>query len=164
MKRQYIVLFGAFIALGLIIFVSVQQDGIVLAQKRQRGSDRDRQDLIALENNWLKGEHDAAVLEGLLAADFVHAVPTGDLLDKNQHIYYATHYLPPSDQKRRFESLNVRLYDDVGIVNGIVVSSDRNGKTVDRTVFTDVFAFREGRWRAVNAQENRIQLIQVPKP
>ncbi|MGH9819990.1 MAG: nuclear transport factor 2 family protein [Pyrinomonadaceae bacterium] len=163
MKRRSIVLFGALIAVGLMIF-AIWQNGIVLAQIRQRSAEGDRRGLVTLENAWLNGEHNAAALDGVLAADFVHPVPTGDFLDKSQHIYYATSYLPPADQKRRFDGLNVRLYGDVGIVNGIVVSSDKNGKTVDRTVFTDVFVSREGRWRAVNAQENRVQLIQVPKP
>ncbi len=46
--------------------------------------------------------------------------------------------------------MRVRIYGDVGIVNGTVVSGTQ------RTAFTDVFAFRDGRWQAVNAQENAI--------
>jgi hypothetical protein len=53
--------------------------------------------------------------------------------------------------------MNVRVYEDVEIVNGIVVSSDADGREVDKTVFTDVFAYRDGTWKAINAQENKVE-------
>ena len=130
----------------------------------QRNTERDRQALVELENEWLKGEHDAAVLERILAPDFVHPVPTGDFLTRAQHIYYSTKYLPPANLKNRFESLNVRLYGDVGVVNGIVATSDEHGREVDRTIFTDVFAYRGGRWQAINGQENRVEKSQGRSP
>jgi len=123
----------------------------------QRSTEQDRQALIALENEWLVGEHDAATLERILAPDFVHPVPTGDFLTKAQHIYYSTKYLPPANLKQRFEQMKVRVYGDVGIVNGIVVTNDGHGQEVDRTVFTDVFAYLDGRWQAITAQENRVE-------
>src|SRR5215472_5746349 len=109
----------------------------------QRSAAKDKEALIELENRWLKGEHDAAALEGILAPDFVHPVVTGDFLTKAQHISYSSRRLPPANLKQSFDQLNVRLYGDVGIVNGIVVTSDQNGKPLDRTIFTDVFVYRE---------------------
>ena len=128
----------------------------------QRSGDADRQALINLENEWLKHEHDAAALERVLATDFVHPVVTGDLLNKAQHISYSTKYRPPANLKNRFDDLKVRVYGDVGIVNGTVVTSDDSGREIDRTVFTDVFVFRDGRWQAVNAQENKVQKLDRP--
>ena len=119
----------------------------------QRTAAQDKEALIELENTWLKGEHDDAVLERVLAPDF---------LTKSQHIYYSTRRLPPANLKQRFDQLNVRVYGDVGIVNGIVVTSDENGKQLDRTVFTDVFAWHEGRWQAINAQENKVVELKPP--
>jgi hypothetical protein len=58
--------------------------------------------------------------------------------------------------KKPFDSLKVRLYGDVGIANGIVVASDEHGKDVNQTIFTDVFVYRDGRWQAINAQENKV--------
>ena len=61
--------------------------------------------------------------------------------------------------------MHVRVYGTVGIVNGIVVET--SGSTlVRRTLFTDVFAYRDGKWQAVNAQElpsveERVQSIFV---
>jgi hypothetical protein len=128
----------------------------------QRTAAQDKEALIELENTWLKGEHDAAVLERILAPGFVHPVVTGDFLTKAQHIYYSTRRLPPANLKQRFDQLNVRLYGDVGIVNGIVVTSDQTGKQLDRSIFTDVFAYREGRWQAINAQENKVEQLKPP--
>lgn len=135
---------------------------VEIAKGQKRSAAEDRQALISLENEWLTGEHNAAVLERVLAADFVHPVMTGDFLTKSQHIFYTTKHLPPTNLKQRFDSLSVRLYGDVGIVNGIVVTSNELGKDVDRSIFTDVFAYRDGRWQAINAQENRVE-IPAPK-
>jgi hypothetical protein len=57
----------------------------------------------------------------------------------------------------------VRLYGDVGIVNGSVIATDENGKELDRTMFTDVFVFRGERWQAVNAQENQVRPLAEEK-
>jgi hypothetical protein len=128
----------------------------------QRTAAQDKEALIELENTWLKGEHDAAVLERILAPDFIHPVVTGDFLTKAQHIYYSTRRLPPANLKQHFDQLNVRVYGDVGIVNGIVATSDKDGKPLDRSIFTDVFAYREGRWQAINAQENKVEQLKTP--
>ncbi len=47
--------------------------------------------------------------------------------------------------------MHVRIYRSVGIVNGVVVRGEA-GATY-RTLFTDVFAYRQGKWQAVTAQE-----------
>ena len=121
-----------------------------------RNNERDRDALVALENEWLKNERNAAELERILASDFMHPVVTGDVLTKTQHIEYSSKHLPPAGRARHFEDLQVRIYDDVGIVNGLVVTTNKDGNTVDKSVFTDVFVYRDGRWQAVNAQENAV--------
>jgi hypothetical protein len=155
MKVNHSVRFIAFGMVGLAFIAGGHR--VVLGQAEQRRIEKDRQTLIASENSWLRGEHDAATLERMLAADFVHPVPTGDFLTKPQHIHYSTKYPPHPGLKQRFDNLTVRVYGDVGIVNGIVITSDEHGKDVNRTIFTDVFVYRDGRWQAVNAQENRVQ-------
>ena len=127
------------------------------AADEKRTSNRDRDALIALENDWLKNEHNAAKLEHILAEDFLHPVVTGDVLTKAQHIQFSSTHLPPSDLTKHFEDLQVRIYGDVGIVNGSVVATSKNGNIVAKTVFTDVFVYRDGRWQAINAQENAVQ-------
>ena len=127
-------------------------------EKRTRNSDREA--LIALENEWLKNEHNAAELEHILAADFLHPVVTGDVLNKAQHIRFSSTHLPAPDLTKHFEGLQVRVYGDVGVVNGLVVTTNKDGNTAGKTVFTDVFVYRDGRWQAINAQENAVQSLQ----
>ena len=50
--------------------------------------------------------------------------------------------------------MRVRVYGDVGIVTGIVLTTDEQDHEVERTIFTDVFVRRNAGWEAVNAQEN----------
>jgi len=128
--------------------------GWVSAKPRQRDPSRDRAALMALENDWLNGESDRATLDRILADDFVHPVPRGIFLTKQQHIDWSVQHPRPANRKSRFSRMDIRLYADVAIVNGIVEDSDVSGGETHRTVFTDVFALRKGRWQAVNAQEN----------
>jgi hypothetical protein len=120
---------------------------------QQRSVEEDQRALIALENEWLASEHDAAVLDRVLAPDFVHPVFSGDSLTKAQHIEYASKHLPPPNLKQHFEQMKVRIFGDTGIVNGLVVTTDEHGREM---IFTDVFVYRDGRWLAVNAQENKV--------
>ena len=105
----------------------------------------------------MKNEHNAPELEHILAEDFLHPVVTGDVLTKAQHIQFSSTHLPPSDLTKHFEDLQVRVYGDVGIVNGLVVTTNKDGNSAGKTVFTDVFVYRDGRWQAINAQENAVQ-------
>ena len=127
------------------------------AADEKRTSNRDRDALIALENDWLKNEHNAAELKHILGADFLHPVVTGDVLTKAQHIQFSSTHLPAPDLTKHFEDLQVRVYGDVAIVNGLVVTTDRDGNSAGKTVFTDVVVYRDGRWQAINAQENAVQ-------
>jgi len=127
----------------------------VLAQSPSPDN-QDQAALIALENEWLVNLHNPAVLEKILASDFVHPLPTGDFVTKAQHIQFSSTHLPPPNRKQRFDQMRVRVYGDVGIVNGIVLTTDEQGGEVERTIFTDVFVRRNGRWEAVNAQENAV--------
>ncbi len=96
MKLKYFVSLGTLMAASLLISFMARQHDATLAHAHQRTANQDRQALIALENEWLNGEHNAAALERILASDFVHPVATGDFLTKAQHIYYSTEYLPPA--------------------------------------------------------------------
>jgi Domain of unknown function (DUF4440) len=124
--------------------------------REQRDPERDQQAIRKLEQDWLDGEGDRATLERILADDFTHPVAVGVFLNKQEHIDWSVKHPRPKDRKARFETLNVRLFGDTAIATGIVENTDPSGGDKQRGIFTDVFAFREGHWRAVNAQENAI--------
>ena len=46
----------------------------------------------------------------------------------------------------------MRIYGTTAVANGIVAATLPDGR-VQKTAFTDVFAFRGDRWQAVSAQE-----------
>ena len=82
---------------------------------------------------------------------FLHVVPVG-IITKEQHTrFLREHPGPEQHTHKRFENLNVRVYGDTGIVNGAVVET--TDRSEHKTLFTDVFAYRDGKWQAVSAQE-----------
>ena len=95
---------------------------------------------------------DPQALESILADDFVHVLPSG-IITKRQQLDFQRMYQRIDHIKRNFEGLRVRIYGDVAIANGAVIAMDERGST-RKTYFTDVFARRNGRWQAVNAQED----------
>ncbi|MGH9614484.1 MAG: endo-1,4-beta-xylanase, partial [Bryobacteraceae bacterium] len=126
-----------------------------LKQADTRSSDRDRQAIVTLENEWLHAT-DAATLDHMLAPDFVHPVDAGVFLTKDEHIRWFVAHPPPPGRRLHFDKLRIRLYGDTAIANGTVIAADTQGKESNRTIFTDVFVRRDGRWQAVNAQENAV--------
>ena len=100
---------------------------------------------------WLQVEDDPVALEGILAPDFLHVVP-GAIITKDQHLQFLREH-PAGGQRpeKRFEDLHVRVYGEAGIVNGVVIETTDHGER--KTLFTDVFACRDGKWQAVSAQE-----------
>lgn len=113
--------------------------------------------LTNLEQHWLEQEDNPDALESILASDFVHVLPSGFITKSEQLTYMRAHPVHRAVSKH-FENLRVRIYGNAGVVNGIVVATTADGKT-RRTEFTDVFAYRNGKWEAVNAQE-----LPLPEP
>jgi hypothetical protein len=112
--------------------------------------EKSKQELLDLENHWLQVEDDPAALESILAPDFLHVVPAG-IITKDEQLSFMRRHPRREQGAKRFENLHVRVYGNVGIVNGAVVVSSKGG--AQKTLFTDVFAYRDGKWQAVNAQE-----------
>jgi hypothetical protein len=119
--------------------------------RKPKSSEESKQELLALENRWLQVEEDPVALEGILAPDFLHVVP-GAIITKEQHLQFLREHSALGQRlEKRFEDLHVRVYGDAGIVNGAVIQKTEHGER--KTLFTDVFAYRDGKWQAVSAQE-----------
>ena len=112
--------------------------------------EKSKQELLDLENHWLQVEDDPAALESILAPDFLHVVPAG-IITKDEQLSFMRRHPRREQGSKHFENLHVRVYGNVGIVNGEVVAAGKQG--AQKTLFTDVFAYRDGKWQAVNAQE-----------
>lgn len=105
---------------------------------------------MALEQEWLRHEHDGATLERILADDFMHPVAAGVFLTKKEHIDWAISHPAPEGRVQRFERPDVRHRERnrrrQRFVQGRRQADDLHGRVRQR----------DGRWRAVNAQENAI--------
>ena len=139
--------------------------GIVLAcswivHQPTKAANDQQQTLMQLEQHWLESEDNPDALESIFADDFIHVLPMGFVTKVEQLKYMRAHPVA-QPESRRFEDLHVRIYGTTGIANGIVVATARDGK-VRKTIFTDVFAYRNGKCQAVNAQE--LPLSQSPPP
>jgi hypothetical protein len=116
----------------------------------QGAAERAKQEVLDLENHWLQVEDDPATLESILAPDFLHVVPVG-IITKDEQLNFMRKHPSPHAGSKHFENMHVRIYGNVAIVNGMVVATAAEG--TQKTLFTDVFVRRDGKWQAVNAQE-----------
>ncbi len=107
--------------------------------------------IVQLENQWLAGEDDPAVLQSILADDFVHVLPVG-FVSKSEQVDYARGHSGDHREGRHIQAMRVRIFGNVAVATGMVVASRGNDR-IEKTLFTDVFARRNGNWQAVNAQE-----------
>jgi hypothetical protein len=134
---------------------------LVLAQSSAAARPADpnagqRQTIEAVERRWLASGDDAAALDAILADDFLHVLPSGVIGKNEQLAFMRAHPSPKDGRTKRFESLRIRVFGSAAVATGVVVATAPDG-TTQRTAFTDVFAYRSGRWRAVNAQETPLQ-------
>ncbi len=118
----------------------------------QSDIEKEKQEIIQLENHWLASVDNPQALESILADDFLHVLPTG-IITKRQQLDFQRKHPRKNPPKRSFGELTVRIYGDTAVANGIVMATNKAGAT-RKTYFTDVFAKRNGQWQAVNAQEN----------
>lgn len=65
---------------------------------------------------------------------------------------------PPCTSRPLANARGDSLFGDIGIVTGIVAATDA-GNDAGRTLFTDIFAYRDGRWQAIEAQETPIRSL-----
>jgi hypothetical protein len=104
-----------------------------------------------LENRWLQSENNPKELGLILAPDFLHVLPVGIITRDQQLDFMRNHPAHAPATQKHFADIHVRIYGTAGVVNGVVVAAD--ARTTRRTLFTDVFVYRDGKWQAVNAQE-----------
>jgi hypothetical protein len=119
--------------------------------REPKSAEKSKQDLLALENRWLQVENDPVALEDILAPDFLHVVP-GAIITRDQHLQFLRQHSAGGQRpEKHFTDLHVRVYGEAGIVNGAVIETTEHSER--KTLFTDVFAYRDGKWQAVSAQE-----------
>lgn len=121
----------------------------------------DKESIVKLENEWLNALNNADVdqIARILADDFVRPAPrSGLFIDKTTLLQYYRSQLSKRDAAtaRTMKITSVDVYGQVAIARGIVVVPDPKHHNESRLLFTDVFVYRSGTWKAVSAQENAI--------
>jgi len=117
--------------------------------------------IVRLENEWLHALNnaDVNVIAGILAEDFARPAPdSGQFVNKEELLhFYQSHLAPlPSGQQKRIEKMSVSLYGSIALARGVLTTINSDGRITRQLLFTDVFAKRNGKWRAISAQENPV--------
>jgi hypothetical protein len=129
---------------------------------------KDDNALIQIEQNWARAleQQDTAALGCILADEFEDAGPDGELTSRATTLAKAAEHPPVhhvlSDLRAHvhgdfgyIRGLAMAVdAGDFGYIRGLAMAVDAQGKTVVTVRFTDVYAYRDGRWQCVAAHES----------
>jgi ketosteroid isomerase-like protein len=145
----------------VIVLFMIGIASVVLGQttslKADRGSTKE-QELMQREHAWTEAfkNRDPAVLNSMLADDFIFT-------DDEGHVYSKAQYIAAVTQAIKVDSYGiadhtVRVYGDTGIVAGRWTGKMTiDGKDASGAFrYTDTFVKRQGRWQVVASQDTRI--------
>jgi len=113
---------------------------------------KDANELIKTEQAWAKAldTHNTDAVACILAEGFQDADTSGQLHDRNAALARVPKRRPGQEN---LTELDPHVLGDYGYVRGLATLTDPQGKTVARVRFTDIFAYRDGRWVALAGQE-----------
>ena len=119
------------------------------------GQAKDRDALIQIEKSWARAleQQDTATLGCILADEFEDAGPDGKLTDRATTLAKAAKHRAVHHE---LSDLQPHTQGDFGYIRGLAAAVDAQGKVVARVRFTDVYAYREGRWQCVAGHESMV--------
>lgn len=108
--------------------------------------------IIQLEETWARSltEKNADAVACLLSDEFEDADVDGSLHSRSEVLEHISHRKPGVNH---LSEMRAHLEGNFGFVRGLATLEDPSGKVIARVRFTDVFAYREGRWQALAGQE-----------
>jgi ketosteroid isomerase-like protein len=129
--------------------------GCARAPKDETDTNAVRAEILAIEKQWATAieRQDAAAFERLTAEDFRFIDENGRVLNRAQYIADRSHN-PDDVESAVQDEIEVRQYGDTAVATGrSTLHGTRNGTPfVYRFRWTEVYAWRAGRWRAVSGQ------------
>ena len=121
------------------------------------GQAKDEAVLVQIEKTWARAldAHDTDTLSCILADEFEDADIEGKLSDRNATLARVgtSHAV-----QHELSDLHAHVHGDVAYIRGVANAIDSQGKGA-RVRFTDIYAFREGRWQCVAGHESLISAI-----
>jgi hypothetical protein len=111
--------------------------------------------LLAAEADWVTAleSRDVARLGCRLAAEFADSNWRGQRIARADVL---TRLPARPDSRLTLSNIETETIGQTGVVRGINTQTGPDGEVIGRVRFTDVFAWRDGRWQAVAAQETLI--------
>jgi hypothetical protein len=111
--------------------------------------------LIQMEQTWARSleQRDTATLGCILADEFEDAGPDGTLTDRATTLAKAAQHRAIHHE---LSDLHPHAQGDSGYIRGLAAAIDAQGKVVAKVRFTDVYAYREGRWQCVAGHESML--------
>jgi ketosteroid isomerase-like protein len=108
--------------------------------------------LLNLENTWADAlsRKDADTVACVLAGEFEEADVDGSLHTRAENLGKIANRKPGTN---RLSEMRAYVEGNFGFTRGLAELVDESGKVVARVRFTDVFAYREGRWQALVGHE-----------
>lgn len=108
--------------------------------------------LIQLEQDWAQAlsRKDANAVACMVADEFEEADVDGSLHTRAKMLEHIPDRKPGVNH---LSELRAHVDGDMGFTRGLATLVDASGKVVARVRFTDVFAYRDGRWQALASQE-----------
>jgi ketosteroid isomerase-like protein len=111
--------------------------------------------LQALNGDYIRSVQasDVKRFDEILAADFFCSLPDGSLLDRAQFLAFTAR--PVSITHLKADDVIVRIIGDVAIIHARTTFTQADGRSGSGR-YTDVWARRDGEWRAVAAHVTRL--------
>jgi ketosteroid isomerase-like protein len=113
---------------------------------------KDEATLVQIEQTWARSleTQDVSALMCILADEFEDAGPTGALADKKAILARADNHKSPHNE---LSEMHAHVYGDFAYIRGVAATVAEHGLT-HKIRFTDIYAYRDGRWQCVAAQES----------
>ena len=116
---------------------------------------KDGNALVQIEQAWARAleRRDTAALGCILAQEFEDAGTDGKLTDRATTLAKAAQH-PALHHK--LSELRAQVDGDFGYIRGLATAVNPQGKVVAKVRFTDVYAYRDGRWQCVAGHESTL--------
>ena len=117
------------------------------------GQNKNGSALVQAEQTWARAleQGDRAALDCILAEEFEDAGPDGGLTDRATTLAKASKPRPVHEELTELRS---QVHGDFGYIRGLATATDQQGKVLARVRFTDVYAYRDGRWQCLAGHES----------
>ena len=116
---------------------------------------KDGNALIQIEQKWARAleQRDTETLGCILAQEFEDAGTDGTLTDRRSTLAKAAEH--PA-LHHELSDLSAHVDGEFGYIRGLATAVNPQGKVVAKVRFTDVYAYREGRWQCVAGHESML--------